>query len=174
MRAITLSLSCVALGLSSLAAIKPDRFTATWDVPAAPAVYEFRWQHFAHPDWITLPAQPAVTGTFTAAFHPLPPEPTTDRWMCLDARSLANDQVGPWLSETPDGPACEGVEVGVIPVQPPPVPPDPPALDVFTNIRQTDGRIAIDYHVAECPRGVQQTTRPAKDGRKTITLSCRR
>lgn len=173
MRGLALIVVFAALWISSLAAIKPDRFTATWDVPEQSAVYEFRWRHFAAPDWITLPAQPAITGTFTAAFQPLPTEPITDRWMCLDARSRVGDLVSPWLSETADGPACAGVEVGVIPVPPPPVPAEP-QLEVFTNLTQADGRLSIEYQISACPRGVQQTTSAAVNGRKTITLKCRR
>jgi hypothetical protein len=161
------------LPITAWGGVQNGHFTATWDVPEMPAVYEFRWKHFAHPDWITLPAQPAITGTFTAAFHPLPSEPTTDRWMCLDARSVLDGQAGPWLSETSEGAACAGVEVGVIPV-PPPVPVEIPTPEIFTNVTQADGRISIEYQLTDCPRGVQQRTSVVRDGRKTITLTCRR
>lgn len=182
MRAVTLAAVLAwwlvaGYGIASFAAIRNDRFVATWDVPAQSAVYEFRWRHFAAADWIALPAQPSSAGTFRATFQPLPAIPTTDRWMCLDARSVRNGQAGTWISETTDGAACNTVEVGVIPVPtpPPPTPPAPPEPqpDIFTNIQQSAGRLSLDYQLADCPRGVQQATSAAVNGRKTITLRCR-
>lgn len=172
--AIAVSLSATAWG-----AVQNGQFTATWNAPTDPrAVYEFRWRHFSQPTWQDLPAQDARALTFTHTYPALPAEPSTDRWMCLDARSRVGDLVSPWLSESPGGAACNSVEVGTIPLPPPPAPPTPapipPQPDIFTNLRQSDGRLSIDYQVGACPRGVQQTTSAAKAGIKTITLTCRR
>jgi hypothetical protein len=158
----------------SVGAVPNGTFTATWDPPTDPrAGYEFRWHHFADPAWQDLPEQDARALTFTYSYPALPTEPTTDRWMCLDARSRVGDLVSAWLSETADGAACAAVEVGTIqlPTLPPPLPPQP---DIFTDIQQSDGRLSLDYQIGACPRGVQQTTSAAVNGRKTITLKCRR
>lgn len=182
-RGLLLVSSCALVSLTSLAAIKSDRFTATWDLPNMPVDrYEFRWKHFAAPQWMPLPDQPGTAHTFTSTFKPLPTEPPTDRWMCLDARVITGDRAGQWLSETPAGPACNAVEVGTIPVPTPPPPapqpippsPIPPQPDIFTNVQQADGRLSLEYQVGACPRGVQQTTGALKNGRRTITLTCRR
>lgn len=183
MRSMACCGSLVVLVLSSVAAIRSDRFTATWDPPTEPrAVYEFRWKHFAQSVWQDLPEQDARALTFTYSYPALPTEPPTDRWMCLDARSRVGDLVSPWLSATDSGAACAAVEVGTIPlptppppvVMPPPMPPLPPQSDIFTNVQQRDGRLSVEYQIAACPRGVQQTTSAVKDGVKTITLTCRR
>lgn len=183
-RSVVLIGSFALVWLTSLAAIKSDRFTATWDLPATPVDrYEFRWKHFAAQAWMPLPDQQGTATTFTSTFKPLPTEPATDRWMCLDARAVQGDRVGLWLSETPAGPACTAVEVGTIPVPTPPPPapvpdptppPMPPPPDIFTNLQQADGRLSLDYQIGACPRGVQQTTSAAKNGSRTITLTCRR
>lgn len=172
------------LGYAVMAAISNGSFTATWTPAADPAEqYEFRWRHFASADWIALPTMPGVSGSMRVTFTALPNVPTTDRWMCVDAR-MVRPTVGPWLSETPDGPACTTVDVTVIPVPTPPPPiPTPPAPvplplpsppNLFTNLRQADGRLSVDYQVGACPRGVQQTTGALKNGSRTITLTCRR
>lgn len=169
--AIAFSLPAIAWG-----AVQNGQFTATWDPPTDPrAVYEFRWRHFAQPTWQDLPEQDARALTFTYAYPALPADPSTDRWMCLDARSRVGDLVSPWLSESPSGAACNSVEVGILPPPTPPAPPPiPPQPDIFTNIKQTDGRLSIDYQLGACPRGVQQTTSAIRNGSRTITLTCRR
>lgn len=172
--------SFALLWMTCLAAIKSDRFTATWDLAKTPVDrYEFRWKHFATPGWISLPDQPGTATAFSATFSPLPAEPATDRWMCLDARIIQGGRAGQWLSETSAGPACNAVEVGTIPVPmppapPPPIPPRPPQPDIFTNLQQADGRLSLEYQVGACPRGVQQSTSAIKNGSRTITLTCRR
>lgn len=168
---------CGVLGsvVAALSAVSNGSFTATW-TPATDPVerYEFRWRHFASPDWIALPPAPGASGSMHVTFPALPNTPTTDRWMCVDARML-QPTVGPWLSDTPSGPACNAVDVGVIPLPtPPPAPPLPPQPDIFTNVQQADGRLSLDYQLGACPRGVQQTTSAVKDGARTITLTCRR
>ncbi len=175
MRLSLIALLVVAVVPVTPAAIRNSQFTATWDLVEPSAVYEFRWRHFASPEWMPLPAQPSNAGTFTSSFAPLPNTPETDRWMCLDARSVREGVSGPWLSATSEGASCADVEVGVIPVPPPPVPVVlPPQPDIFTALTQADGRLSIEYQIGACPRGVQQTTSAVKDGRKTITLTCRR
>jgi hypothetical protein len=187
MRSLTLTAGAVWLfvliyGAGALWAVPNGSFTATWDPPTDPrAVYEFRWRHFAQSAWQDLPEQDARALSFLYAYPALPTEPITDRWMCLDARSRLGDRVSAWLSDTADGAACNTVEATVIPVPTPPPPvvvppppaPLPPQPDIFTNLQQRDGRISIDYQIGACPRGVQQTTSAVKDGRKTITLTCR-
>ena len=178
MRTLTLSYwaltAClVTVGVYLAHALPNGVFTATWDPPDDPrAVYEFRWRHFAAPAWEALPAQEARARTFTHACSALPVEPATDRWMCLDARSRIGDLVSPWLSETASGPACAAVEVGIVAIPAPPA--LPPTPDVFTGLTQLDGRLSVDYQIAACPRGVQQTTSAVVNGRRTITLRCRR
>lgn len=183
-RVIVQATFCALLVASwSAWAVSNGSFTATW-TPATDQAeqYEFRWKHFASPGWIPLPTVPGSAGSLTVTFPALPNQPTTDRWMCLDARQV-KPTVGPWLSETTDGPACDAVGVSVIPVPtppapvPPPVPPAPvpPQPDIFTNLKQSDGRLSIDYQVGACPRGVQQTSSAVnKNGFRTITLTCRR
>jgi len=182
-------LSCLLialLGLSALAAIKTDRFTATWDLPTTPVDrYEFRWKHFASNGWLTLPDQLGTATTFTVTFPAVPSEPPTDRWMCVDARAIVAGVPGAWLSETATGPSCNVFEAGLVvvptppaPLPPPTPPPSPvpplPPPDIFTNLQQADGRLSLDYQVGACPRGVQQTTGALKNGARTITLICRR
>lgn len=169
-----LSMAVLLTSVSGMAAIQNDRFTATWDPPTDPrAVYEFRWRHFAQSAWQDLPEQDARALSFLYAYPALPTEPITDRWMCLDARSRVGDLVSPWLSETDSGAACAAVEVGTIslPIPPPPTPPQP---EIFTNVRQANGQLSVEYQIGACPRGVQQTTSAVIDGSKTITLKCRR
>ncbi len=182
-----LSLVLIALlGLSALAAIKTDRFTATWDLPTTPVDrYEFRWKHFASSGWLTLPDQLGTATTFTVTFPAVPSEPPTDRWMCVDARAIVAGMPGPWLSETATGPSCNAFEAGLVvvptppaPLPPPtpppaPVPPQPPP-DTFSNLANSKGVLSFDYPVAACTRGVQQTISALKDGRRTITLMCRK
>lgn len=176
----------ILLGLAgvSISAVTNGTFTATWTPATDPAEqYEFRWRHFAAPDWIVLPTVPGTTGSLLVAFTALPNTPATDRWMCVDAR-MVQPQVGAWLSETSAGAACNTVDVSIIPVPtPPPAPPAPittppspipPQPNIFTNLQQADGRLSLEYQVGACPRGVQQTTGALKNGRRTITLTCRR
>lgn len=183
-------MSCgLVLGYAAVArsVLSNGSFTATW-TPATDQSeqYEFRWRHFATSAWIPLATVPGSTGSLAVTFPALPATPTTDRWACVDAR-MVKPTVGPWLSETADGPACNAVEVGAIvvptppapvppPVPPAPVPPPvPPQPDIFTNVQQRDGRLSIDYQVGACPRGVQQTSSAVnKNGLRTITLTCRR
>lgn len=173
MRPLALLVSFVVLWLSSLAAIKNDRFTATWDAPATPVDrYEFRWRHFASPDWIPLPDQPGTAATFTVTFPALPNTPTFDRWMCLDARSIKANVAWPWLSDTAAGPACALVDAGTIVITPPPV--IPPPVELFSNVTNASGVLSFDYRPADCKRGVQQGTGPLKNGSRTITLTCRK
>ncbi|MCS6297175.1 MAG: hypothetical protein H8K09_13145 [Nitrospira sp.] len=176
----------ILLGLAgvSISAVTNGTFTATW-TPATDAAeqYEFRWRHFASDDWLALPTMPGPAGSMRVTFTALPTVPTTDRWMCVDAR-MVTPTVGAWLSETSDGPSCNTVDVAVIPVPtpPPPIPtppapapsPIPPQPNIFTNLQQADGRLSLEYQVGACPRGVQQTTGALKNGRRTITLTCRR
>lgn len=169
--AIIVSCACVVIAAR---AVPNGSFTATWDPPTDPrAVYEFRWRHFAQPAWQQLPEQAASALAFTYVYPALPSTPSTDRWMCLDARSRVGDLVSPWLSETDSGAACAAVEVGTItlPTPPPPLPPQP---EIFTNVQQANGQISVEYQISACPRGVQQTTSAVIEGRKTITLKCRR
>lgn len=183
MRVALLMLSAALLWLTSLAAVKPDQFTATWDPTSVPVDrYELRWKHFASNGWLALPDQPGTVTTFTATFSPVPNEPATDRWMCVDARAVVSGVPGAWLSDTTAGPACDvfGVAVVIVPPPPapipvptpPPVPPLPP--QIFTNVQQADGRLSMDYQVGACPRGVQQAIGALKNGSRTITLICRR
>ena len=172
-------LFALGYGVTTLYAVANDAFTATWNPPTDPrAVYEFRWRHFANGNWQALPEQEGRALSFVHRYPALPNEPTTDRWLCLDARSRVGDLVSQWLSETSDGAACSTEELGAIAVPaPPPVelpPPPMPPPDVFTDIEQADGRLSFSYQIAACPRGVQQTTSAAVNGRKTITLRCRR
>lgn len=172
-------LCVLGYGVAALSTVPNGSFIATWDPPTEPrAVYEFRWRHFAAPAWQALPDQEARSRTFTYSYPALPTEPSTDRWMCLDARSRVGDLVSVWLSETTDGAACNTVEVGVIPVPTPPAPTPPappqPQPDIFSNIQQSEGRLSLDYQIGACPRGVQQTTSASKNGMRTITLTCRR
>lgn len=183
-RGLLLVSSFALLWLSALAAIKTDRFTATWDLPTTPVDrYEFRWKHFASNGWLPLPDQPGTATTFTATFRAVPNDPATDRWMCVDARAIVAGVPGPWLSETATGPSCNVFEAGlvVVPTPPAPLPPPPPAPvppipppDIFTNLQQADGRLSLDYQVGACPRGVQKITGSVKNGSRTITLICRR
>lgn len=167
--------------LSAQAAVQNGSFTVTWAPPTETdprLVYEFRWRSFANGTWQPLPDQDSRAMRFAHTFPPLPATPATDRWLCVDARGKLGDQLGPWLSETAIGAACNTVAVGtvVLPPPPPPVvpPPIPPQRDVFSNLRQSDGRLSLDYQLSACPRGVQQTTSAVKDGVRTITLTCRR
>lgn len=172
-------LGIIAAGFS---AVHNGSFTATWTPATDPAEqYEFRWKHFASDDWLALPTMPGASGFMQVTFPALPATPTTDRWVCVDARTV-KPTIGAWLSETPDGPACDAVEVTVLPIPTPPAPvppapvppPVPPQPDIFTNVQQREARLSIDYQVGACPRGVQQTTSAVKNGSRTITLTCRR
>ena len=168
---------CLLAGLS-WAAVQNGQLTVLWDVPPVDvdAVYELRWSHFAQPSWVDLPPVPASAGHVIVTFAPLPPTPPTDRWLCVDARQVS-PTTGPWLSETKEGPACNVVEVGtiVLPPPPPPTPPsEPPPSEIFSNVRTSKGQLAVDYLVADCPRGVQQAIGALKNGSRTITLICRR
>lgn len=169
-------------------AVQNGSFTATWTPATDPAeVYEFRWRHFAAPDWIALPHMKGSLGTMTVAFSALPATPTTDRWMCLDARQI-EPVVGPWLSTTTIGAACNTVEIGTMALPPPPpvvapppvvVPPAtppsvPPIVELFGNLTNKHGVLSFDYFTRDCPRGVRQTTSAEKNGLRTITLTCRR
>lgn len=162
----------------SLSAVTNGAFVVNW-TPATDPVeqYEFRWRHFASPQWISLPTVAGSAGSMRGTFPALPNTPTTDRWMCVDAR-MVTPTVGPWLSETTDRAACATVEVSAVVVSPPPAPLPPPITpqpDIFTNVQQRDGRLSIDYQVGACPRGVQQTSSATnKNGFRTITLTCRR
>ncbi len=173
----------LAIAGLSWAAVQNGQLTVLWDVPPVDvdAVYELRWSHFAQPSWAPLPSVPASAGNILVTFAALPATPTTDRWLCVDARQVS-PTTGPWLSETKEGPACNVVEVGTIvlpppppPARPPPTPPsEPPPSEIFSNVRTSKGQLAVDYLVADCPRGVQQTTSAVKHGIRTITLTCRR
>ncbi len=157
------------LAASVQAAVPNGSFIATWDVPTDPrGIYEFRWRSFAQGEWQPLPDQEARALSFRHAFPPLPPEPATDRWMCLDARSRIGEAVGPWLSEIADGAACNSVEVGTIPV--PPIPP----VEVFSHLTNNNGVLSFDYRLADCPSGVSKSTGAARNGQRTITLRCRK
>lgn len=178
------------IGLAGLAhaALQNGHLTVLWDVPADTApVYEFRWAQFAQPDWQSWPSVPSAAGRVGVQFDPLPAVPTTDRWLCVDARSVQGPLAGPWLSETTEGAACNTVEVETIvlpppppivpppPVVPPPTPPsEPPPAELFGNLHNSKGVLSFDYFTRDCPRGVQQTTSAARNGFKTITLTCRR
>lgn len=175
----------VGYGVVALSAVPNGSFAATWQPAADPAEqYEFRWRHFAAADWLSLPTVAGAAGSMRVTFAPLPNTPTTDRWMCLDARSRVGDRVSPWLSEMSGGATCSTIEAAIIavptPPAPTPIPPpvvEPPPLpqpDIFTGITQTDGRLTLDYQVGSCPRGVQQITSAPKNGSRTITLICRR
>lgn len=171
----------------SEAAVQNGQLIVLWDVPAdTTSVYELRWQHFAQPEWQPLPSVPSGAGSLTVTFSPLPATPATDRWVCVDARSVHGGSVGPWLSTLPHGAACNVVEVGSIvlpppppivppPVVPPPTPPsEPPPAELFGNLHNSKGVLSFDYAIRDCPRGVQQTTSAVRNGFKTITLTCRR
>lgn len=179
--------SCFILGsvAAALSAVSNGSFTATWTPAVDPAEqYEFRWRHFASPDWIALPTMPGAAGSMLVAFKALPNTPATDRWMCVDAR-MVKPTVGVWLSETPDGPACDTVNVSVIPVPtPPPAPapipvppapvPVPPAPEIFGDLTNSNGLLSFSYKAVDCPRGVQQSTGALMNGLRTITLRCRK
>jgi hypothetical protein len=127
MRRLHTSILLLALLLPALAysQVENGSFTATWtpDVDRT-VLYEFRWKHFAAPDWMPLPDVPGFAGLFALTFEPLPKVPKTDRWFCLDGR--VKEAGAKWLSETAGGPACNTVDVGEIPLPPPPPPPEPP------------------------------------------------
>ena len=175
----------VICGGMAVYAVSNDHFVTTW-TPATDQdeQYEFRWRHFASPEWIALPTMPGRTGSMLVTFKSLPDSPLTDRWMCVDAR-MVQPTVGPWLSETTAGPACNTVDVSIIPVPtppaplPPPIPPPAPVPplpppDTFSNLANSKGVLSFDYPVAECKRGVQQMIGALKNGARTITLICRR
>lgn len=163
----------VGYGVVALSAVPNGSFTATWQPATDPAEqYEFRWRHFAAADWLSLPTVAGAAGSMRATFAPLPTTPATDRWMCVDAR-MVKPTVGHWLSETKDGPACNTVEVGEIPVPTPPAPVPPPP-EIFTGLTNSNGLLSFTYKQADCPRGVQQSTGALINGARTITLKCRR
>lgn len=199
MRALNLGVSAVWFFVlvyvgASLSAVVNGSFTVTWTPATDPAEqYEFRWRHFASSDWIALPTVPASNWSLQVTFPALPATPTTDRWMCVDAR-MVKPTVGPWLSETTEGAACNTVEVPVLPVPTPPPPvvvppppapvppvpvppspaPVPPAPEIFADLTNRDGLLSFSYRAADCPRGVQQSTSSLINGRRTITLRCRK
>ena len=157
----------------SLSAVTNGSFTVTWTAPTDQVEeYDFRWKHFAAPGWIQLWTAPGAIGSLQVNFPALPNTPTTDRWMCVDAR-MVKPTVGHWLSETKDGPACNTVEVGEIPVPTPPAPVPPPP-EIFTGLTNSNGLLSFTYKQADCPRGVQQSTGALINGARTITLKCRR
>lgn len=170
---------CGLLGLVAVAlgAVSNGSFTATWTAATDPAEqYEFRWRHFAAPEWVALPSMAGAAGSMRIEFETLPNTPTTDRWMCVDAR-MVRPKVGAWLSETSTGAACNTVDVAVLPVPTPPapVPPPPsPPTETFSNLTNRKGVLSFDYQLADCKRGVQQTVGQIKNGTRTITLTCRR
>lgn len=169
----------------SISAVTNGSFVATWSPSTdSSEEYEFRWRHFASAQWIALPIVPGTLGVLEVKFPALPSTPTTDRWLCLDAR-MVKPAVGPWLSDAKEGPACNVVEVGVIPLPTPPAPvppaplptppaPVPPAPELFMGLTNSNGLLTFTYRPADCPRGVQQSTGALINGARTLTLRCRR
>lgn len=114
-------------------------------------------------------------------------------WLCVQARQRAADgTLSPWYISDKEG-VCN-LTAKVLPPEPvtppPPVVPPPPApvpppivppplpppapVELFGNVRNSDGVLSFDFAPADCKRGVQQTTSALKDGRRTITLTCRK
>jgi len=174
---------CVVLGdvAAAFSAVSNGVFTATWTPATDPSEqYEFRWRHFASPEWIALPTMPGTAGSMLVAFKSLPDSPLTDRWMCVDTR-MVQPTVGPWLSETTDGPACNTVDVSIIPVPTPPapvppapapLPPSPPPAEIFSSLTNKDGVLTFSVKKIDCPNGVSKTTSALKNGSQTVTLKC--
>lgn len=106
-------------------------------------------------------------------------------WLCVYGRQRADDgRVSAWYISDKEG-ICHDPEQVLPPMvivpppivePPPPVPPPPapPAQDIFTGVTNRNGLLSFSYRLAECPRGVQQTTRTDRNGQKTITLRCRK
>lgn len=91
-------------------------------------------------------------------------------WLCVQGRQRAADGTrSAWyLSET------EGICKPMAVVLPPDPDPQTPPSDSFGIVSQSGTRLSIEYPVVECPRGVQQTTSAIQNGRRTITLTCRK
>lgn len=91
-------------------------------------------------------------------------------WLCVQGRQRAADGTrSAWYLSEHEG-VCKPM-AAVLP--PEPEPDTPPPADSFGIVSQSGTRLSIEYPVADCPRGVQQTTSAIKDGRRTITLTCR-
>lgn len=173
--------------LSAQAAVQNGSFTVTWAPPTETdprLVYEFRWRSFANGTWQPLPDQDSRAMRFAHTFPPLPATPATDRWLCVDARSKLGDQIGPWLSETATGAACNTVEVGTVilpppppPIVPPPVVPppvQPPPASPLTAVTVKGNDLTFDYKLAACPKGIQMKSGKIINGSRTVTMTCRK
>lgn len=105
-------------------------------------------------------------------------------WLCVYGRQRNVAGVwSDWYLSANEG-VCHQTRVVVPPIAVAPVPVDPDPVDpppvepvpaqTFGAVRQGETTLSIDYALADCPRGVQQTTSAIRDGRRTITLTCRR
>lgn len=177
MRKFMISINCLLLFGTAYAAVKNGSFTAMWAPPTDPrAIYEFRWRNFAQSEWQALPDQPSSALSFRYEFSPLPSTPITDRWFCIDARVKLGDQVGPWLSNTPDGATCNTIEVGSIVVPPPPdpppvTPPPVPPLRGLTVTSSTPEQVIVEWSSDDCRDGVTNR-RSGSNDKKRITITC--
>lgn len=112
-------------------------------------------------------------------------------WLCVQARQrTADGTLSPWYLSDKEGvcnltakvlppapvppPPPAPVDPPPAPV-PPPVPPAPvPVPEIFSGVTNSKGVLSFDYAVTDCKRGVQQAISALKDGRRTITLMCRK
>lgn len=99
-------------------------------------------------------------------------------WLCVQGRQRATDgTLSLWFISDKEG-VCNQTAAVLPPVDPaPPVPPSPqpvPVPEIFSAVTNRNGVLSFEYAVAECKRGVQQGTSALKDGRRTITLTCRK
>lgn len=126
------------LGPATAEASANDRVTITWPEVEPGTLYELRWQHVGHPDWIPLGRVPSEQGKLVLPLDPpVACAAGQDCWRCADGRAIRDGQTGRWLSETAQGKACSQFAVTPITLPPPPpVPapvPVPPAPAVITQ-----------------------------------------
>lgn len=163
---------------SADAAVPNDKLTLSWENAQVGVDYELRWQSFVHPDWIGLGFIPSSQLKLVVPIAPpISCQIGQDCYVCADARAkrLSDGITGPWLSETPNGKACNQFAVGPIVIPPPPPPPDPvPTVDTFKNILETDLKLSFQYLPADCPKGITKATSATSKttGLRTVTLTC--
>jgi hypothetical protein len=143
-RALALILTMIP---ALVGAVENGQIVVTWKAETDTAIkYEFRWKHFAQPEWQSLGTMAGGLGTFTYSFEPIVSN-EKDLWVCVDARQT-KPTVGAWLSTTEDGAACNQFG-SVIPLppppppqppQPPPQPPPPPPPPIEVDVGQLKDR----------------------------------
>lgn len=159
---------------SAEAAVPNDKLTLYW-ISSEPGVdYELRWQYFGHPDWINLGLVPSKNLQLVVPLSPpITCQAGQDCYVCADARAkrLSDGVFSQWVSETPNGKACNQFAVGPIAIPPPP---PIPTVDTFKNLIETELKLSFQYLPADCPKGITKATSTTSKttGLRTVTLTC--